>query len=546
MALLQEPLMGILMVPFPSVAPSERKVELSMPKRVPFRYEPLIVLDTTSAVPMYRQLYEWVRQAILTGQLATGARLPATRTLADQLGISRNTVYLAYQQLLAEGYLNSKVGYGTSVARVTPETLLALPSTSRERALDREDTVRSRVSRRGMSMAGLPAMPSPQVPSEPGKSPAFRAGVPALDLFPYRIWAQLVTRRVRHSLQDASDNQDPAGYPPLREAIAAHIGVTRGVRCTADQVLVVSGAQAALDLAARILLDPGDLAWMEDPGYPGARGALAGAGAQLVPIPVKADGLDVRAGRERCPGARLAYVTPSHQFPLGVTMSLAQRLALLEWANEASAWILEDDYDSEYRFSGRPLEALQGLDSTNHVIYLGTFSKVLFPALRLGYLIVPPDLAEVFVAVRLFVDRHVPILEQMALADFITEGHFARHIRRMRTVYAQRRAALLAAVASELGELLEVHAPEAGMHLAGWLPPGVDDAAVAQRAARCGVEVIPVSAFRQEPMPRGGLVLGYAAVNEREIRDGVHRLALAIRSMPRPSRDAAEMHQPWN
>jgi len=359
----------------------------------------------------------------------------------------------------------------------------------------------------------------------------------------------MVTRRVRHSLQDASDNQDPAGYRLLREAIAAHIGVTRGVRCTADQVIVVSGAQAALDLAARILLDSGDRAWIEDPGYPGARGALAGAGAQLVPIPVKADGLDVGAGRARYPEARLAYVTPSHQFPLGVTMSLAQRLALLEWANEAGAWILEDDYDSEYRFSGRPLEALQGLDSTGHVVYLGTFSKVLFPALRLGYLVVPPDLTEVFVAVRLFADRHVPILEQMALADFITEGHFARHIRRMHTVYAQRRATLLAAVASELGELLAVHAPEAGMHLVGWLPPRVDDAAVAQQAAKHGVEVIPVSAFRQEPMPRGGLVLGYAAVNEQEIRDGVHRLALAIRSVPCSSGNAADMpeagSEPW-
>ncbi len=544
MALLQQPFVGIIMVPFFLVVPSERKVETSMPKRVPVRYEPMIVLDTTSSVPLYRQLYDRLRLAILTGQLATGARLPATRTLADQLGVSRNTVYLAYQQLLAEGYLNSKVGHGTSVARVTPETLLTLPSTSQGRQFAQDDTARSRVSQRGMNIARLSPMPRSQVPSAPGKAPAFRAGVPALDLFPYQIWAQLVTRRVRHSLKEASDNQDPAGYRPLREAIAAHIGVTRGVRCTADQVIVVSGAQAALDLAARILLDSGDMAWIEDPGYPGARGALGGAGAQLVPIPVKEDGLDVSAGRTRCPRARLAYVTPSHQFPLGVTMSLAQRLALLEWASQADAWVLEDDYDSEYRFSGRPLEALQGLDRSNHVIYLGTFSKVLFPSLRLGYLVVPPDLTDVFVAVRLFVDRHVPILEQMALADFITEGHFTRHIRRMHTVYAERRAVLIAAVASELGEMLEVHAPEAGMHLVGRLPPHVDDAKVTQQAAKYGVEVIPVSVFRREPMPREGLVLGYAAVNEQEIREGVHRLALAIRSMPRPIRSVAEIHEP--
>jgi len=513
-----------------------------MAKQAPFHYEPMIALDTTSFVPLYRQLYDRLRLAILTGQLATGTRLPATRTLADQLGVSRNTVYFAYQQLLAEGYIYSKVGHGTSVARVTPETLLTLPSPSQVRPPVQDDTSLTRVSQRGVHMARLPPLPGPQIPSEPGKPPAFRAGVPALDLFPYQIWAQMVTRRVRHSLREVSDNQDPAGYRPLREAIAAHIGVTRGVRCTADQIIVVSGAQAALDLAARILLDPGDMAWIEEPGYPGARGALEGAGAQLVSIPVKEDGLDVCAGRTRCPQARVAYVTPSHQFPLGVTMSLVQRLALLEWASQANAWVLEDDYDSEYRFSGRPLEALQGLDRTNRVIYLGTFSKVLFPALRLGYLVVPPELTEMFVAVRQFVDRHVPILEQMALADFITEGHFTRHIRRMHTHYAARRAALIAALASELAEMLEVHAPEAGMHLVGWLPPHMDDATVAQQAATYGVEVIPISVFSREPMCRGGLVLGYAAVNEQEIRDGVHRLALVIRSMPHSHGSAAEIH----
>src|SRR5260370_13510357 len=476
----------------------------------------MMVVDATSSFPLYRQLYDRLRLAILTGQLATGTRLPATRTLADQLGVSRNTVYIAYQQLLAEGYIDSKVGHGTSVARVTPETVLTVPSTSQVRRAAQEDASHSRVSQRGMNMARLPTMPRPLVPSEAGKLPAFRAGVPALDLFPYQIWAQMVTRRVRHSLQQASDDQDPAGYRPLREAIAAHIGVTRGVRCTADQVIVVSGAQAGLDLAARILLDPGDMAWIEEPGYPGARGALEGAGAQLVPVPVKEDGLDVRAGRTRCPQARVAYVTPSHQFPLGVTMSLAQRLALLEWASQVNAWVLEDDYDSENRFSGRPLEALQGLDRTNRVIYLGTFSKILFPALRLGYLVVPSDLTDIFVAVRQFVDRHVPILEQMALADFITERHFTRHIRRMHALYAERSAALIAARASELGEMFEVHPPEAGMHLVGWLPPRVDDAVVAQQAAQYGVEVIPVSVFRREPMPPEGLHPGYPPATEHE------------------------------
>src|SRR5712692_9445262 len=450
-----------------------------MPKRVTLRYEPMIVLDTTSSVPLYRQLYDRLRLAILTEQLATGTRLPATRTLADQLGVSRNTVYTTYQQLLAEGYIDSKVGHGTSVARVTPETLLTIPTTSQVRRSAQDDTSHSRVSQRGMNMARLPSMPRPQVPSEPGKLPAFRAGVPALDLFPYQIWAQMITRRVRHSLQQASDDQDPAGYRPLREAIAAHIGVTRGVRCTADQVIVVSGAQAGLDLAARILLDPGDMAWIEEPGYPGARGALEGARAQLVPIPVKEDGLDVRAGRTRCPQARVAYVTPSHQFPLGVTMSLAQRLALLEWARQVNAWILEDDYDSEYRFSGRPLEALQGLDRTNRVIYLGTFSKVLFPALRLGYLIVPETLVDHFVAARRLMDRHSPTLDQITLADFLLEGHFARHIRRMRALYEQRHDLLVEKASQELGEWMEPVKTSTGLHLVGRFRENFDDRKVA-------------------------------------------------------------------
>ena len=308
MALIQEPFPRIILVPFTLVVSQAREVETSMPKRLTIRYEPMIALDTTSPIPLYRQLYDRLRLAILTEQLATGTRLPATRTLADQLGVSRNTVYIAYQQLLAEGYIDSKVGHGTSVARVIPEALLTLSSPSQVRRPVQDDTSRSRVSQRGLHMARLPPLPRPQIPSEPGKLPAFRAGAPALDLFPYQVWAQTVTRRLRHSLQEVSDNQDPAGYHPLREAIAAHIGVTRGVRCKADQVIVVSGAQAALDLAARILLDPGDMAWIEEPGYPGARGALEGAGAQLVQVPVKEDGLDVHAGRTRCPQARVAYV----------------------------------------------------------------------------------------------------------------------------------------------------------------------------------------------------------------------------------------------
>ncbi|MBV9229857.1 MAG: PLP-dependent aminotransferase family protein [Chloroflexi bacterium] len=502
-----------------------------MPKSAVSSNQTSIVLDHTSSVPLNRQLYDRLRIAILAGQLGAGTRLPSTRTLAGQLGVSRNTVCIAYEQLLAEGYVDSHVGYGTSVTRLVPEQLLTVQPAPHIPEATHDTAGHVRLSRRGELIAQTPAMPIPLIQAETNRSQLFRSGVPDPEAFPYEIWAQIVARQARRSLRMTSSYQDPAGYRPLREAIAAHIGVTRGVRCSADQIIVVAGSQGALDLAARVLLDPGDVACIEDPGYPGARGALQAAGAQLAPVPVNEEGLDVHTVRARYPHARLVSITPSHQFPLGVTMSLTQRLALLEWANQANAWILEDDYDSEYRFSGRPLEALQGLDHANHVIYIGTFSKVLFPALRLGYLVVPSDVVDAFVSARRLVDVHPPILEQLALTDFMVEGHFTRHLRRMRTLYAERRATLVEAIANEPGEILTVHAPEAGMHLMARLPIGINDYVVARQAAKQGVKVIPLSTFCIEPPQRGGLLLGYAASSVAEIQDGVHRLAQVIRSL---------------
>ncbi len=495
-----------------------------------------LVLDHVLSTPLYRQLHERVRSAILLGQLTAGTRLPSTRALARELGVARNTVLLAYGQLLAEGYLESKVGYGTVVASTLPETLLHLPGAALHPPAPAHEQVRhAPLSHRGMSFAHAPYIPRQLLTAEGQPLMAFRAGIPALDAFPHKLWAQIVARRVRHSLPHLFVYQDPAGYRPLREAIASHLGMTRGIRCTAEQVIIVAGAQGGLDLAARLLLDLGDAAWIEDPGYPGAHGALLGAGARLVPVPVDREGLVVAAGIARCPHARLASVTPSHQAPLGVTLSLARRLALLQWARQQSAWILEDDYDSEYRYAGRPLEALQGLDQANRVIYLGTFSKVLFPALRLGYLVVPPELVKAFMAARRFVDGHVSALEQAALADFMLEGHFTRHLRRMRTLYAQRRAAFVAEMQQHLGDMLEIQRSDVGMHLVAWLPPGMDDQAAARRAAAHGVDTVAISSFGMEPLQRGGLILGYAAVAEQEMREGVRRLAAALRSLPATS-----------
>ncbi len=468
-----------------------------MSRRVQPIKRPEIRLDATLPVPLYKQLYERLRGAILTGQLERGARLPSTRALASELGVARMTTALAYQQLVLEGYLESRVGQGTMVARSLPATLLgAWPS------------------RREGQTGGT-----------------FSGGEPGLDLFPYEVWARLIARRARQSVRAFAHYQPPAGYFPLREAIAAQIGVTRGVRCTPEHIIMTAGSQGALDLAARTLLSPGEAAWLENPGYFGARGALLAAGARLVPVPVDEQGLVVEIGQKRCPEARLVSTTPSHQFPTGVTMSLSRRMILLDWAREAGAWILEDDYDSEYRFSGRPLEALQGLDHDGRVLYIGTFSKVLFPALRLGYLVAPTELIEPLLLMRRSLDMHLPLLEQMALCDFLHEGHYARHLRQMRHHYKKLRDLLQREVQAQLGGLLEVHAPEAGMHLVGWLPPGKDDRRAASLAAQVGIQVLPISSYSLEPLSRGGLAFGFAGTDEEAIPLGVKRLAAALEQL---------------
>lgn len=499
-----------------------------MPRRAKLTKRPEIKLDATLPVPLYKQLYERLRGTILAGQLERGARLPSTRTLASELGVSRTTTALAYEQLVSEGYLESRVGQGTAVARSLPATLF-------HKQIDRvlsERTDAGKTSNIHLASRVRPLKEIPYPERREGRTGVtFRGGEPALDLFPYEVWARLIARRARQSLREFAQYQPPAGYYPLREAIAAQIGITRAVRCTPEQIILTAGSQGALDLAVRTLLNPGEAAWLENPGYFGARGALLAAGARLVPVPVDEQGLVVESGRQRCPQARLVSTTPSHQFPTGVTMSLGRRLSLLDWARQADAWILEDDYDSEYRFSGRPLEALQGLDHAGRVLYIGTFSKVLFPALRLGYLIAPLELVEPLLAMRRFMDVHIPILEQMALFDFMNEGHFARHLRHMLQYYRQRRDLLHRELRAQLGGLLEVHAPEAGMHLVGWLPPGKDDKRAAKLAAQVGIEVMAISTYSLEPLPRGGLVFGYAGTGEEAILPGVKKLAAVLEQL---------------
>jgi GntR family transcriptional regulator/MocR family aminotransferase len=494
-----------------------------------------IVLDRAGRPPLHRQLSQRLREAILAGQFPPGTRLPSTRILATELGVSRTTALAAYEQLRDEGYLDGRVGAGTTVADLTgplaaqpPARGPVAPAPFPARATGSPAGAGPALSARGAAVAASRWRLRPEIGPGRERPRAFPLGLPALDAFPRQLWTRVLTRRARRSLGDLLGYQDPAGYRPLREAIAAYLGLARGVRCGPDQVLVVSGAQAGIDLAARLLLDPGDPVWVEDPGYYGARGALIGAGARLVPVPVDAGGLDLGAARRRQPDARLAYVTPSHQFPVGVTMSLGRRLDLLAWAEAAGGYVLEDDYDSEYRYVGPPLPALQGLDRAGRVVYVGSFSKVLFPSLRVGYLVVPDGLVDAFAAAQRFGEVNVPALEQAALADFIGDGHLGRHVRRMRALYATRGRALIRAIRRQAPDTLEVRSAHAGLHLVAWLPPGVDDRAAAGRAAAAGVEAQALSDHALERPERGGLLLGYAAVPEPETDRAVARLGRAL------------------
>jgi GntR family transcriptional regulator/MocR family aminotransferase len=494
-----------------------------MPKNPSGFFLPAIAIARDSRVPLYKQLYEFIRQEILRGTLKKGLRLPSTRYLATELGISRNIVVIAFEQLLAEGYIESKTGAGTFVTNTLPEEVLQVQgrSANGNRGLSARGTAIRKLSRT------VPPL-SPSLRYAP-----FRFGLPALDKLPLELWGRLLLQHCRKASPEIAVHSDPAGYRKLREAIASYVGVARAVRCHAEQVIIINGSQQAIDLAARVLADPGDFAVIEDPGYLGARSALEAAGIKLLPVMVGRDGLRVERLPKKRPGAKLVYVTPSHQFPLGVVLSLPKRLQLLDWAARNDAWILEDDFDSEYRYESKPIPALQGLDHNGRVIYIGTFSKVLFPSLRLGYLIVPEDLVDAFVSARWICDRSSPLVEQAALSDFITEGHLASHIRRMRALYMERRAVMITMIRKEMADVLETWDAEAGMHTVGWLPDGIEDSQVAEDAAQAGLNTLPVSGFALRPLSRGGLLLGYAGFRSDVIKKAMRELALIIRKRVR-------------
>jgi len=476
--------------------------------------------------PAYRWLCDSVRSQILAGRLRPGARLPATRDLAKQYRLARGTIVSAFEQLKGEGYVEGNVGSGTYVRRILPEELLQLDLGAGAPKLVPTAPPRaySAFAKRVEAFSAL----------QPRPTRAFRPNMPALDLFPATLWAQITARRLRRASTNLLLGCDHLGYEPLRAVLADYLATSRGVNCDPEQVVVVAGAQEALDLAARLFLDPGDRVCLENPAYPGAARVFAAAGAKVATISM--DGPRLRFNQPAFQRLRLLYLTPGHQYPLGTTMTVARRLELLEWARQSGALIFEDDYDSEYRYSGRPVPAMQGLDRSGLVLFAGSFSKVLFPSLRLGYLVVPPDMIPAFAAAKSITTRHAPLLDQAVLCDFISEGHFARHLRRMREIYAERLSVLLESARDHLAGLLEISGVEAGLQTVGWLREGLSEQSAAQAAAERSVEVTPLRACSFGRAPRAGLQLGFAAVDPREIRRGVRELALALSELSKRPR----------
>jgi GntR family transcriptional regulator/MocR family aminotransferase len=475
-------------------------------------------------------VFDRLRQGILAGTLPSGIRLPPTRALAEELGVARQTVVLAYERLAAEGYVRARTGSGTYVAADLPD---AAPEPA-----EPPPTAASSLSRRGERLAAVPATASSR---EDGLGSLLAGGIPAPDLFPAQAWARCSARVLKTLSGDLTGYPPPQGLPDLRAQIAAHLAATRGLLAEPANIVVTAGTQQALRIAAELLLDPGDSAWVEDPGYIAGRGALLAADAAPVGVPSDTEGLDVAAGIRLAPTARLALVAPSHATPLGGALPVSRRLALLDWAARANAWVLEDDCDSEFRWTGRPLPPLATLDRAGRVIYCGTFSKTLAPALRLGFAVVPAPLVGAFVRLRTLMDRGIDTLNQAILAEFMRQGLLAPHIRRMRTEYARRRGALLTALARHTPSIFPLAAP-GGLHMVAQLPDGADETAVVHACRARGLAVAPLHAYYIGTPRISGLVMGFAGTPAALAADTARRLEAALRATLPPSLLASSGH----
>ena len=479
----------------------------------------LSLLEKNSVLPgsLSTRVYRAIRSAILDSTLRVGDRLPSTRTLAADLSISRSTAEAAYAQLEDEGYLTRGVGSGSFVSAGPSKVKGSGPSTRRHSA-----SRAPAFSKRGTQIAEMGGCADPRIVR------AFSAGMPALESFPVETWQKLMARHTRNGAASWMMYGDQQGLPALRETIAQYLSLSRGVNCDAGQVIVLTSSQQALGLIATMMLDDGDPVWVEDPGYRGAQTAFAGAGAHLVPVPVDGDGLRLDDALRLQPRARLAYVTPSHQYPLGMTLSLPRRLQLIEWAQRENAWIVEDDYDSEFHYDSRPVSAIHGLDRQERVLYVGTFSKVLFPGLRIAYLVVPRHMAAAFVTARSQVDGHTSPLMQAVLADFMQDGHFMGHVRRMRDLYRARRDIFMEEIDRHLRDRLVPQPTQGGLQTSCLLvDQRLADKRLAGNAADAGIDLPRLSRLCLGNVKRNGFVMGYSALAPSEIRDGIKALAKA-------------------
>jgi GntR family transcriptional regulator/MocR family aminotransferase len=461
-------------------------------------------------------LYRELRLAIVEGRLRPGTRLPASRDFAAQYTLSRGTVVSVFERLQDEGYISSRVGSGTRVNRIQPVPAVR-PANSTPAYIRR--------------IASAYVRPKPWADlTRPQTIRPFSMRDSAITDFPAELWGRIAARRARIFRSWLRTDDNGRGYRPLREAVADYLRTSRGVRCNWDQIIIVSGMQQALDLLTRFLLKPGDPIWMEDPGYFGASIAFSTGGAKMIPVPLDEQGLSVSSGLRIGAHAKGAYVTPAHQFPLGMTMSLARRMALLKWAAETGAFIIEDDYDSEYRFEGSPVPALQSLDRNSNVIFIGSFNKLLFPSLRIGYIVLPPPLVDLFVAFRVQTDFHNLTVDQAVLCDFITDGHLGRHLRRMRDLYASRLGALIDAGKRNLAGLLEISSVRAGLYTAAFLKNGMSSLQAEKAAAAHDLEVISMDRYTLKTPDPKGVVLGFAAFDEKTIRAASIKLATALKT----------------
>lgn len=479
-----------------------------------------IAKAAAAGTPLNRQIYQAIREAILSQLLPSALQLPSSRDLAQELGISRNTVTYAYEQLIAEGYLETRAGSGTYIADTTPdqipETRLNMPPLT-------DPSGESELSAHGAQLIQQAGVSDLQWG-------AFMPGVPDVTLFPNKIWSRLQNKHWRRSRADLLTYGDAGGYLPLREAIAEYLRMARSVNCNANQVIITTGIHQSLDIVVKLLGEHGDSAWVEDPCYWGTRSVLNSLGIKPVAIPVDAEGMRMRLANLRQP-PRFICATPSHQYPLGMVMSLSRRRMLLEYAAQRKVWIIEDDYDSEFRYGSRPLASLQGMDTDDRVLYMGTFSKTMFPSLRIGFMVAPESLANAFAIGVSELYRGSQVFMQAIMADFMTEGHFASHIRRMRLLYAERLQLLQAAIDRHFGDGITLTGGEAGLHLALGLPAQCDDLAISRAAREAGIVARPLSRYyMNSETARNGLLLGYAGVSNEQIAPAFDKLAAIIKA----------------